>query len=151
MTEKASVYKDGLNEICLVLGAPISEVLKVQVNERTIMQQDSYTMEEYPVPVTYREYYLGEELVGKVPENSPTHWTFKGGAPYVNAISQRGLALIGKGQGQVIGLALDGMSFASGVQIATSSLDKATAQLKAALPEYKGEFQLYLFCFVMGE
>lgn len=151
MTNKASVYKDGVNEVCLVLGAPISEVLKVQVNERTAMQQDSYTLEEYPVPITYREYYLGEELVGKVPENSPTHWAFKGEPPYAPALAKRGLLLIGKGQGQVVGLALDGLSFASGVQIPTSSLSEAKESLRNALPEYRGEYQLYLFCFVMGE
>lgn len=151
MPNRSSIFKDAGNEVCLIMGAPIPDVVTLQVNERTINQQDSFTLESYPVSVVYREYYLGEELLGKVPEDTPSPWSFRGEPPYKTALINKGLTIVNKGQGEIVGIPFEGLAWASGVQIKASLIEKTRRQLREALPFYKGVFDLYLFSFGGGD
>ena len=147
MPNRSSIYKDAGNEVCLILGAPVQDVIALEVNERIVTHQDSFTMESYPTSVVYREYYLGDVLVGKATEDTPSPWSFRGQPPYKAPLEERGLTIVNRSQGEIVGVPFEGLAFASGVQIKPSQIDKARRQLKEALPHYKGAYDLYLFCF----
>jgi hypothetical protein len=147
MANRSSIYKDNGNEVCLILGAPIQDIITLQVNERVVMQQDSFTMDSFPISLIYREYYLGDELLGKVTEDTPSPWSFRGDPPYKRALTERGLTIVNKSEGEVVGMPFEGLAWASGVQVNVYAIDKAKKKLREALPYYKGIFNLYLFCF----
>lgn len=127
----------------IILGAPIKELVSYKLREDVTVRRDSFTLEEFASSQTKIEYYLGSEAIGVCKEQTTSPWVFRGEAPYSKSLKDKGLNLIGKGQGQVIGLSLESSPWPDGVEIKPSAIDKARKVLRELLPHYKGSYQVY--------
>lgn len=132
------------SKVHLVMGAPIDKVLEAKIIEKSNTYRDSFTLEEFHTPETCIEYWFGEEMICLTKKVTASPWLHPKEEPYRKAIDQRGLLLLGKGQGQVIGIALSTTMWPSGMRLERGGIEKARKRLKELIPHFKEVYDIYV-------